>query len=79
MLQVFGDIRTENNDIVHVHACKLLQTRKLFVHEALERAWCVCEAERHNLEFVQTPLAYERGTVLMLRVNFNLMIPLLEI
>ena len=70
---------TEYYNVIHVHMRKQFQANQLLIHEKkmLERARCLGEPKEHDLEFKQPPLAVECCTMLVLRVNFDLMIALL--
>ena len=74
-----SNISAKHNDVVHVHTCAMFQTGQLLVHETLECAWRVCKTKGHHLELIQPPLAQESRAVLMLRFNFDLVIPLLQV
>ena len=74
-----SNISAEHNDVVHVYTCAMFQTAQLLVHETLKRAWRVSKTKGHYLELIQPPLAQESRAVLMLRFNFDLVIPLLQV
>ena len=67
----------EHYNVIHIHMCKRFQANQLLIYKTLECAGCIGEPKGHDFEFKQTPLAIECCTMLVLRVDFNLMIALL--